>query len=192
MIKRVICHWTAGTYNVNKTDLEHYHFVIDKDGNVVKGKFSVEDNLSTSDGKYAAHTLNCNTGSIGVAMAGMYGATEKPFNPGKYPITSIQWECMCKLVSDLCTKYNIPVTPTTVLTHAEVEPNLGIKQRGKWDITRIPFMPSLVGAKACGDKLRNDVSYYLISPENLRNIKEEKQNDSNSFVSFIRRLFGWV
>ena len=158
MMKRLIIHWNAGTNEANELDKQHYHFIVDGDGDVVAGKYKPEDNLSTADGKYAAHTLNCNTGSIGVSMAGMLGAIESPFNAGKYPLKEKQLAATVKLVADLCKKYNIPVTDKTVLTHAEVQPNLGITQRGKWDITRIPFKPELVGHKACGDYIRKLVT----------------------------------
>lgn len=156
-MKRIIVHWTAGTNEVNDVDKQHYHFIVDGDGDVVAGKYKPEDNLSTADGKYAAHTLNCNTGSIGVSMAGMLGAIESPFNAGKYPLKEKQLAATVKLVADLCKKYNIPVTDKTVLTHAEVQPNLGIKQLGKWDCTRLPFKSELIGHRACGDYIREGV-----------------------------------
>ena len=55
-------------------------------------------------------------------------------------------------------QYKITVTPQTVLTHAEVEKTLGVKQKGKWDITRLPYNKNVVGAKAVGDLLRKEVS----------------------------------
>lgn len=157
-MQRTIIHWDAGTHAVSDLARQHYHFIIDGDGEVHSGIYKPEDNLSTKDGKYAAHTLNCNTGSIGVAMAGMAGAIESPFNAGKYPLNEKQFIAMAKLVANLCEKYKIPVTDKTVLTHAEVQPNLGIKQKNKWDITRIPFKPELVGHKACGDYIRKLVT----------------------------------
>lgn len=41
-----------------------------------------------------------------------------------------------------------------MLSHVEVQNNLGIKQNGKWDFTRLAFDLSVVGAKACSDLLR--------------------------------------
>jgi hypothetical protein len=46
----------------------------------------------------------------------------------------------------------------TVLTHAEVQPTLGVKQRGKWDITRLSFKPDLVGAIPVGNYIRETVA----------------------------------
>jgi hypothetical protein len=49
----------------------------------------------------------------------------------------------------------------TILTHAEVEPNLRIKQKGKWDITRLPFDDTVRGHAPVGDKLRREVAAAL-------------------------------
>lgn len=157
MLERIILHWTAGTHRASDTDLEHYHLLIEGDGTVVKGKEKPEDNVVTSDGDYAAHVLNLNTGSIGAALCGMRGAIESPFDPGPYPIHKPQFLSGCEAVARLALLYGIPVTRRTVLTHAEVEPTLGVKQRGKWDLTRLPWMPSLRGALAVGDYMRAHV-----------------------------------
>lgn len=158
MAKGIVVHWTAGTNKVSSLDRQHYHFIVDGAGNVVPGIHKPEDNDSTSDGRYAAHTRGANTGRIGVSMAGMRGAVESPFEAGPSPLTKPQWDAMVKLVASLCKKYKIKVSPETVLTHAEVEKTLGIKQKGKWDITRLPFNKTVIGAKAVGDLLRKEVS----------------------------------
>lgn len=49
----------------------------------------------------------------------------------------------------------------TLLSHAEVQANLGIKHRGKRDISGLPFDPSVKGAKACGDLMRSAVAALL-------------------------------
>ena len=77
-MKRIVCHWTAGQNKVSELDKEHYHFIVDGNGNVVAGDHTPEDNELTTDDDYAAHTRNCNTGAIGVAVAGMAGAVESP------------------------------------------------------------------------------------------------------------------
>jgi hypothetical protein len=158
---RVICHWTAGGNTANSTDKEHYHILIEGNGKLIRGDHSISDNDSTSDNDYAAHTASCNTGSIGVSLCCMSGAVESPFNAGPYPMTSTQWNMLSDVVADLCTRYNIPVSPTTVLSHAEVQSNLGIAQSGKWDYTKLAFDPSMSGAKACGDRLRREVTSKL-------------------------------
>ena len=157
-MKRVIAHWSAGGHKVSEIDREHYHIIWGGDGIPVRGDHEISDNVRTGDGDYAAHTRGCNTGSIGVSLACMAGAVENPFKPGKFPMTKVQWDAMIDGIAQLCRFYKIPVTPQTVLSHAEVQGTLGIRQNGKWDFTRLAFDPSVKGAKACGDKMRAEVS----------------------------------
>lgn len=158
---RVILHWTAGGHKASAVDKEHYHFIVEATGVIVKGDHDISDNVSTADNDYAAHTRGCNTGSIGISMACMLGAIESPFSAGKFPMKELQWHAAMDAIAQLAAFYKIPVTDKTILTHAEVQPSLGIKQAGKWDITRIPFAPNIIGAKACGDKLRAEVKARL-------------------------------
>src|SRR5687767_5203754 len=90
-MKRIICHWTAGGNKANAIDREHYHFLIEGDGTLVRGVHSIADNVSTKDKDYAAHTLGCNTGSIGVSMCGMRLSQQSPFVEGPSPINEDQW-----------------------------------------------------------------------------------------------------
>ena len=159
-MKRVICHWSEGNYKANSTDLEHYHILIEGDGTVRGGDHTILDNVSTSDGYYAAHTLGTNTGSIGVACCCMVGCEESPFKPGSQPMKKSQWDVMVQVVAELCQFYGIPVTPTTVLGHGEVQANLGIKQKGKWDPMVWPWDTSKTG-KQVGAGLREQVSAAL-------------------------------
>lgn len=153
-MKRIIGHWSAGGYRASALDKKHYHFIVEIDGTVVRGDKPVEANNNTADGDYAAHTLGTNTGAIGVAIAAMAGAVERPFNPGTRPITDAQLRAYVDLCARLCRDYAIPVTRQTVLTHAEVQPTLGIKQKGKWDITWLPGMEKPGDPVAVGDQLR--------------------------------------
>jgi N-acetyl-anhydromuramyl-L-alanine amidase AmpD len=156
-MKRIIVHWSAGTHKVSDTEKQHYHYIVAGDGTIVNGIYKPEDNLSVKDGKYAAHTRGCNTGSIGVAMAGMFGA-EGPGKLGKYPLTKAQWDACMGLIKRLAAQYKIPVTPGTILTHAEVQSTLGIKQNGKIDISfGVPGRPDLNTAKECGDFIRDSI-----------------------------------
>lgn len=155
---RIIFHWSAGGHKASPVDREHYHFIVEGDGTLVKGDMDIADNVSTADGRYAAHTLGCNTGSISVSLACMLNATEVPFNPGKFPMTRAQWDVGVLAGAQLAKFYGIPIMPKFVLSHAEVQGTLGIKQRGKWDFTRLAFDPSVKGAKACGDRLRAEIA----------------------------------
>lgn len=157
-MKRIIIHWSAGTYVVSAVDKEHYHFIIDKDGKCHAGDLKPEENLSTSDGVYAAHTKGANAGAIGIAMAAMAEA-KGPGQLGKYPITKAQFDGLIREVKKLRQKYGISPSRSTILTHAEVQDTLGIKQNGKIDIAfGIPGHPELKTARACGDYIRSLVT----------------------------------
>lgn len=139
-LHRIHIHWTGGAYGDIALERSHYHVIILDTGKVVLGDLKPEANANTRDGQYAAHTRQANSGTIGVALDAMGGAVESPFNAGKYPITQRQLKGMAVEVANLCDTYNIPVTKWSVLTHAEIQPTLGIKQRWKWDITWLPGM----------------------------------------------------
>ena len=100
-MNKIIIHWTAGTYQPNTTDLEHYHFLIDGEGKKHNGKYKPEDNENCNDGKYAAHTGGGNTGAIGVSMCAMAGFNSAA-SCGNYPITPVQLEACFKLCAELC------------------------------------------------------------------------------------------
>lgn len=158
---RIIFHWTAGGNKASALDRKHYHILIEGDGTLVRGTPSIAMNESPVKPGYAAHTLNCNGDSIGVALCGMAGAEESPFKPGAAPITQAEWIQLANVNADLARRYSIPVTRKTILSHAEVQPTLGIKQRGKWDIARLPWDSSLRGAIPIGDQMRAMVEAKL-------------------------------
>jgi len=145
-MQRIILHWTAGSYLVNGLDLEHYHFIVDGEGKVHKGVHSIAQNQAPIRGDYAAHTLNCNGGSIGISMACMADALQHVSN-GKYPIKREQAQAFVELAAALCKHYGIEVTPTTVLGHGEVQDTLGIKQRSKWDPMQLPWDMTMSSAQ---------------------------------------------
>ena len=158
-MKRIIIHWTASSYTPNATDLEHYHFLIDGEGKVIKGKYKPEDNLNCNDGKYAAHCGGGNTGAIGIALCGMAGY-KNPTYIGHFPLKQIQFERAFKLAAELCKTYNIPISAQTVFTHYEFgrqHPNTS--SAGKIDINFIPYLPNL-RAENVGGFIRGKVKYY--------------------------------
>lgn len=150
---RIVFHWTAGRNMANAGDRQHYHVLIEGDGTLIRG-VNIALNAHPLKAGYAAHTLNCNSGSIGVALCGMIGARERPFDPGAEPITQAQWDRLPVVMAALCAFYGIPVTPRTVLSHAEVQGTLGIRQRAKWDIARLPFDLGTIGANEIGNEMR--------------------------------------
>ncbi len=154
-MQRIIWHWTAGAYGLNALEADHYHFVVDQDGRATAGVYTPEDNAGPLvAGKYAAHTRAANTGAIGVAVDAMAGAKDRPLETGDYPITPAQLDGLVALTATLALKYSIPVTRQTVLSHAEVQPTLGIKQAGKWDIAWLPGMAAVGDPVQIGDTLR--------------------------------------
>lgn len=138
-MQRIHIHWTGGRHEPNQIDREHYHFLYPTSGGVVKGAHAPEANIPPlRRGHYAAHTLNANSGAIGVALCGMWGASREPFDPGHQPLIEEQVETMIYHVAELADEYDIPVSPERILTHAEVQANLGIRQNGKWDLRWLP------------------------------------------------------
>lgn len=158
---RIIWHWTGGRNKAGKVDRQHYHILVEGNGTLICGDHRIDENEAPARLDRANHTLNCNTGSIGVSLCGMAGAKESPFNAGRYPINQRQWEVLSRVLADLCKRYAIPVLSSTVLSHAEVERTLGIKQRQKWDITRLPWDRAVVGAIPVGNQMRAMVKALL-------------------------------
>ena len=142
-MRRVICHWTAGAHKASSLDKEHYHLLVEADGKVVRGRRSIADNVSTTDGVYAAHTKGANTGAIGIAVCAMAGARQSPFQAGPSPMLEPQWLRLVEVAAELCRAYSLPVTPQTVLGHGEVQVLLGIAQEGKWDPMVLPWAPTM-------------------------------------------------
>lgn len=158
-MKRIILHWTAGTYYPNPHDLECYHFLVDKDGNIYNGKFKPEDNIICKSGEYAAHTGGGNTGSIGIAMCAMANFKNKN-ETGSYPVTLKQFEAAMELCANLAEKYDITVPPDNIITHYE----FGLKHpktssAGKIDIIYLPPYP-WVAQNDIGAFIRYKIKWY--------------------------------
>ena len=158
-MKRIIIHWTAGATKPNATDLQHYHYLIDNDGKIYNGKYKPEDNENCQDGIYAQHTGGGNTGSIGISMCGMCGFKSSK-DVGKYPLTKKQCESTFKICADLCKKYEIAITPQTVMTHYEFgKANPQTTSNGKIDIIYLPPYPTITKDKI-GEFIRNKIKWY--------------------------------
>lgn len=151
MFKGIVLHWTAGNYKPCQEDLEAYHYLIDGDGKIHKGKYKPEDNLNCKDGKYAAHCGGYNTGRIGVAICCMKDKNTQP--------TPEQIATMCRLSATTCHQLDIKIEQ--VQTHCEISPNRKI------DINEIPYL-GLKGNKVVGDYLRNEIRKYYILLDNIR------------------------
>ena len=199
-MSRIVWHWSAGGHKANATDKERYHIIIEGDANVVLGDHPISANEvlknPNDSSTYAAHTRSLNTGSIGVALAAMRGAKERPFSPGPSPITDAQVEALVEQTAKLCRQFNIPVTRQTVLSHAEVEPTLGVKQRNKWDIMWLPGMTKVGDPVAIGDALRTKVDAKLRETRRpptpmteLRKAATPKPNPIAAMISALLKIF---
>ncbi|MEL7281138.1 MAG: N-acetylmuramoyl-L-alanine amidase [Pseudomonadota bacterium] len=160
-IHRIVMHWTAGSHDVSEFDIEHYHEIVSGDGIRVLGKHRPEDNLDLTQQSFAGHTKDLNAGSVGLSMACMREAVEMPFDNGSSPMTERQLDVFCKMVAEYCVRYGLPVTQETVLSHAEVEPTLRVRQTGKWDITVLPGMTYVGDPVAVGNILRDRIRMEL-------------------------------
>lgn len=160
-MKRIHLHWTAGDYSPGSNDKSHYNLLIDGDCRVHAAVPIRHQVPPLAKGRYAAHTRRANSYSIGIGICAMKGASDRPLNAGDYPLTEKQWETAVQVIAELCLHYGISVSPKTVLTHAEVHENLGVWQRGKWDIAWLPFWKTEIDASAVGNKLRSEVAECL-------------------------------
>ena len=150
-LTRIHLHWTGGGHKANATDRQHYHTVIEGDGTEVK---------CADPWVRRSHTLNANGGAIGLSMCCMAGAVERPFSWGQAPMTPAQLDGLARTAARLCLAYDIPVTQWSVLSHAEVQPTLGIAQRQKWDVTVLPGMAAPSDPITVGDRIRQMIAAY--------------------------------
>ncbi|NJL71065.1 MAG: N-acetylmuramoyl-L-alanine amidase [Candidatus Competibacteraceae bacterium] len=158
--RRIILHWTGGSYVASSLDKKHYHFLVQGAGQpeIIIGKYSVSANSDTSDGVYAAHVRGWNTDSIGIAICAMAGAKENgPY--GIFPVTEQQFAVAVELCAELCHYYKI--NPENIMSHFEVERRGGPKQAGKWDVSVVPSMP--LKGLALMESFRSRVRTHLLS-----------------------------
>ncbi|MGN7867815.1 peptidoglycan recognition protein family protein [Paracoccus sp. 22332] len=164
-MQRIVLHHTAGGLKPTAFDKQHYHRLVDGDGEVQAGLHPISANApgrQLTAGRYAAHTRGLNTGSIGVSMACMANAQWHDPRACKAFPTPVQVEAMIAEVARLCRAYSIPVDRRTVLSHAEVQTTLGIAQAGKWDFDYDPF--GILDSRdpvRIGDMLRDRISAAL-------------------------------
>ena len=168
-INRIHWHWTASTYEVNDNVTKHYNNCFDIKGICYNGGSLPKDQASYDykRGVGVSHTLNANTGAIGLAVVAcadrkVTNWAKGIVNIGKYPMNWKQIDSMLKKTAEYCLEYDIRPSPWTVLTHAEVQGNIGIKQRGKWDIRVLPDEPTvLLDALEAGNILRKRMKRFF-------------------------------
>jgi hypothetical protein len=166
-MNRIIMHHTGGPHHMDDLDHQHYHKIVDSDGTVHDGLHPISDNSPANIGGahgYAAHTLNLNTGSIGISMACMGGAEwSNPLGSTKFFPTTEQYQAWTWEIAKLAAQYGIPITKGTVLSHAEVQPTLHVPQRQKWDYDYDPQQRTKSrDPVAIGDLIRADIANYKV------------------------------
>lgn len=158
-MKRIIIHWTAGGHVPTSYEKERYHFLVDSLGKVHLGKFKPEANLICRNGMYAMHTGGGNTGSVGISMCAMAGFKNKN-EQGKFPITTVQFEATMKLCAEIAKKYDIKISPDTVITHYEFgQKHPNTTSHGKIDIIFIPPYP-WISKDDVGSFIRSKIRWY--------------------------------
>jgi hypothetical protein len=163
-VERLVCHWTGGGYRATPIDRLRYHLLIQGDGRIVRGLWPI--------GRWPAHTRRLNAGSVGIALCGMMGAVERPLDWGPKPISAFQMSRLVAVLAQLVERYELLISPPTVLSHAEVPEVFGLAQRGKWDIAVWPNRDDLSGASPVGAELRRLVG------ARLRELKQRREEIS--------------
>jgi len=189
----MIIHWTGGGPSATVLDREHYHYIVEQSGRLVKG-VPVEANADPLDiSSYAAHTRSFNTDSIGFALTGMVGAEERPFKPGRFPLTQPQTECAWQHAARILKEHGLPVTTKTCFTHAEAEPLHGVEQWGKWDITWLPGMIETADPVVMGDIIRSRIQNAMLQLDQREARKAVDAPESQvRELSWMERLLRWI
>lgn len=164
-MNRITGHHAASGYTPSKEALKAYHRVINGDGEVIAGNHSISDNAPgrpLTPGTYAAHTWKLNSGNIGVAILAMRNAQWANPSGGTNPVLLRQVDAYCKEVATLAIDYNITSDRRFILTHAEVQPTLGVTQKNKWDFDYDPrYRSKSRDPIAIGDELRQEISRIM-------------------------------
>lgn len=160
--ERLVLHWTAGGHRAHDHELLRYHALIEHregdpgnpDDDHVRvlqgvpaerncGDVSAPAAHQDPETGYAAHVRLFNSGSIGMAVCAMRGAIDQrpdgPVDPGPSPLTRVQVTALISRSIEWCAIYGYRPTENRVMTHREVETIHGVDQRGKWDISWLPF-----------------------------------------------------
>lgn len=164
MMNRVTWHHTGGGYEPSAVDLKAYHLLIDGDGESHEGTHAIEANApgrKLVSGLYAAHTRGLNSGNIGLAVCSMVGGVwDRPTASRAFPKPA-QIDALVAETVRLCRVYGIIPTRSHTLSHAEVEPTLGVKQKQKWDFDYCIRSVDGRDPVAIGDELRKEVALKL-------------------------------
>lgn len=159
-ITRVCWHWAASSYDVTWDVRRHYNGVFDEKGNEYDGGAPAQQQALYIPEKIGvSHTYNGNTGAIGLSCAGMAEAKvnwgTNTVDMGRYPLTWAAVDGMLEKTVEYCRAFGIIPSPWTTTTHCEIQTNIGIRQKNKWDIRVLPDNPKqLLSEREAGDILR--------------------------------------
>ncbi|AGT09964.1 peptidoglycan recognition protein family protein [Paracoccus aminophilus] len=151
-VTRIHWHWAVSGYAASTEAIAAYHALILGDGEV---------RWLAGPATQRTHTQGANGGAIGLSICAMAGANERPFVWGRAPIRPVQVSALARETARLCRLYDIPVSRWSTLSHAEIQPSLGVVQKNKWDITVLPGMAGPADPISVGDRLRDLVSREL-------------------------------
>lgn len=200
---RIVMHHTGGPFTATTTDLRSYHTITQGDGSTVPGRFGYDANAIGTflrSGHYAAHTARLNTGAIGKAVACMGGGLWKDPRACKFFPNSAQMTAFLIAVAKDAKRYGIPVTRENILSHAEVEITLGVKQANKWDFDYDPFgLSDSRDPIEIGDMLRDKVKAFMLNvpevmvqdeplPSRASNMPVLRQGARGPYVSELQTL----
>lgn len=168
--KRIILHWTAGTYLAEPFQAEgdwhnpalHYHGLVEwlaaeERTRVVAGppiaanmrRLTSTDPSSSKTGDrlsgYAAHTGGWNSYSIGLAVCGMKDAWARhAVELSQYPIRPEQIDAIVTIAANACAIYRLPVDVDHVFTHYEAWAEHDDENHSdRWDIGWLPQEPGI-------------------------------------------------
>lgn len=159
-LTRIHWHWAGSSYEVSDDALSHYNGMFGPDGKYYPGT-NPEDQAryDYKRGIGVSHTYQANTSAIGLSVAGMHNAQpnwgNSTVDQGIYPLTWAGIDGMLKQTAEFCKEFDIKPSPWTTITHAEVQENIGIRQRNKWDIRCVPDRATLLGVRETGNILRS-------------------------------------
>lgn len=161
---RITCHHTGGGYRPSADDLRAYHISIDGDGQRHQGIYPLDANAAGKalrNRSYYPHTWKLNSANFGIAICSMVkGVWGSPRSTAAYP-RPVQVEAMIEEVALRCREFAIKPSREHTLSHAEVEPTLGIKQKNKWDFDYQIRTVTERNPVSIFDEIRQEVTWKL-------------------------------
>jgi hypothetical protein len=183
-INREYLHWEVEPWD--DADPAYNGVVVLRDGKwqMVLSHDPRDQVAGLNDNAPASHTWHRNTGAVGLAIAGMSGASTTDFGP--YPVQVHQLEYLCAMAAAFAVKYGIDTAGTvpppgsnhadddgnnvnttgehTILTHGECAV-IDAYPDERWDLASFVPLPAGLSLTTqmrsqCGDALRERIHLY--------------------------------